>query len=130
METIEKKSVIEQLQIEIHDNALRKGFWEEPVNLAEKMMLIVTEVAEMCEAHRKGRRFENGSIDVVLGWTDNEDFKTDFEIKVKDTFEDEMADTVIRLLDMAKRQGIPLEKHIRAKMRYNSLRSYKHGKKY
>jgi NTP pyrophosphatase (non-canonical NTP hydrolase) len=120
---------LEILQNEIHDNAILKGFWEEPVNLGEKMMLIVTEVAEMCEAHRKGIKM-NTSIDAVIGLTDNEDFKRDFEAKVKDTFEDEMADALIRLLDMAKRQNIPIMKHIEAKMRYNSLRPYKHGKSY
>lgn len=122
-------NTIEQLQNDIHDNAVKKGFWEDPVNLGEKLMLVVTEVAEMCEAHRKGRKMES-SIDAVIGWTSNDDFKKDFEAKVKDTFEDEMADAIIRLLDMAKRQGVPIEKHIRAKMRYNSLRPYKHGKAY
>lgn len=120
---------IQQLQKEIHDNAVKKGFWEDPVNLGEKMMLIVSEVAEMCEAHRKGKRFEY-SIEGVIGWTDDEEFKKDFESKVKDTLEDEMADAIIRLLDMAKRQNIDIENHIKAKMRYNSLRPYKHGKAY
>jgi NTP pyrophosphatase (non-canonical NTP hydrolase) len=120
---------IEQLQKDIHDNAIKKGFWEDPVNLAEKLMLIVTEIAEMCEAHRKGKKMEH-SIDAVVGWTDDEEFKRDFEAKVKDTFEDEMADTIIRLLDMAKRQNVDIVKHMVAKMRYNSLRPYKHGKAY
>lgn len=123
-----KVSTIEELQTEIHDNAVRKGFWEEPVNIAEKLMLIVTEVAEMCEADRKKIRcFVTPD---TYKETSDEDFKLYFQQHIKDTFEDEMADTVIRLLDMAKKLDIPLEAHIRAKMRYNSLRPYKHGKAY
>lgn len=118
---------IEALQDEIHENAVAKGFWEEPVNLAEKMMLIVTEVAEMCEAHRKGKRCV---VIPELVVEDNERFKTYFQNAIKDTLEDEMADAIIRLLDMAKKLDIPIEAHIRAKMRYNSLRPYKHGKAY
>lgn len=119
--------MIRELQNEIHANAIAKGFWEEPVNMAEKMMLIVTEVSEMCEAHRKGKMCV---VIPELVVEDNERFKTYFEHAIKDTFEDEMADTIIRLLDMAKRMNIPIEEHIRAKMRYNSLRPYKHGKLY
>jgi NTP pyrophosphatase (non-canonical NTP hydrolase) len=118
---------LEQLQKDIHENAVKKGFWEEPVNIAEKLMLIVTEVAEMCEAHRKGKRC---IVLPELVVDDNERFKAYFEHAIKDTFEDEMADAMIRLLDMAKRLDIPIEAHIRAKMRYNSLRPYKHGKLY
>jgi NTP pyrophosphatase (non-canonical NTP hydrolase) len=49
---------------------------------------------------------------------------------VKDTFEDEIADTVIRLLDLSEGLGIDIEKHIRLKLEYNKTRPHKHGKKY
>lgn len=120
------KELLIDLQNEIHENAVQKGFWEEPVNIAEKLMLIVSEVAEMCEADRKKRR----CFVVPHTHGSDEGFKAYFLEHVKDTFEDEMADTIIRLLDMAKKLDIPLEEHIRAKMRYNSLRPYKHGKAY
>lgn len=117
---------LQELQNEIHDNAVKKGFWEEPYNLGEKMMLIVTEVSEMCEAHRKNRR-----CTLIHGLEyATENFKLYFETSIKDTLEDEMADAIIRLLDMAKKLDIPIEEHIRAKMRYNRLRPYKHGKLY
>lgn len=121
--------MIEKLQNEIHDNAVRKGFWEEPVNIAEKLMLVVTEIAEMCEAHRKSRKC-TVLPEHDLYPEDDEKFKAYFEKEVKDSFEDEMADAIIRLLDMSKKLDIPIELHIRAKMRYNSLRPYKHGKAY
>jgi NTP pyrophosphatase (non-canonical NTP hydrolase) len=82
---------------------------------------------EMCEADRK-----NIHCFVIPNpsYGTNDEYKEYFEQHVKDTFEDELADTVIRLLDMAKKLDIPLESHVLAKMRYNSLRPYKHGKAY
>lgn len=49
---------------------------------------------------------------------------------VKDTLEDELADALIRLLDLTAHLGIDIERHIELKMQYNALRPYKHGKKY
>lgn len=45
-------------------------------------------------------------------------------------FEFELADVMIRCLDLSAYLGIDIEGHIKAKMRYNSLREYKHGKRY
>lgn len=50
--------------------------------------------------------------------------------KYTECFEFEMADICIRVFDMCGWKGIDLESHIAAKMRYNSLRPHKHGKKY
>lgn len=47
---------------------------------------------------------------------------------VKDTLEDEMADSIIRALDMCGYLNIDIQAHVEAKMRYNSTRGYKHGK--
>ena len=40
----------------------------------------------------------------------------------------EVADVAIRLFDLCGGMNIDLEKHIELKMKYNSLRGYKHGK--
>ena len=56
--------------------------------------------------------------------------KNRFETEIKDTFEDEIADTVIRLLDLSEGLGIDLETHIRLKLQYNKTRPYKHNKAY
>lgn len=63
-------------------------------------------------------------------FNDDDKFKRAFVSTVKDTFEDELADVMIRVMDLAAFKGIDLEAHIKAKMRYNSLREHKHGKKY
>jgi NTP pyrophosphatase (non-canonical NTP hydrolase) len=51
-----------------------------------------------------------------------------FKAVVKDTFEDEIADTIIRLFDLCGWLGIDIHKHIMLKLNYNSTRPYKHGK--
>lgn len=51
-------------------------------------------------------------------------------MNIKDTFEDEIADAVIRLFDLAKGLGIDLEWHIQQKMEFNKTRERMHGKKY
>jgi len=49
---------INELSKEVHQNAVDKGWWEdkESFNVAEKLMLIVSEVSEAMEADRKGKR--------------------------------------------------------------------------
>jgi NTP pyrophosphatase (non-canonical NTP hydrolase) len=45
-------------------------------------------------------------------------------------FSDEMADALIRILDMCGGLDIDIEKHVELKLRYNSLRPKLHGKLY
>lgn len=66
-----------------------------------KLALIHSEVSEMTEAARSG----------------------DFE-----GFQEEMADVLIRVFDMAGAMAIDLEAAVRSKMDRNMARPYKHGK--
>jgi len=93
---------------ECHGNAKEKGFWEDERNVGEMLMLVVSELGEAIEAHRTGSR----------------------GLLAKDTFEDELADTAIRLFDMCGGLGIDLEKQIEWKMSFNRTREAKHGKAY
>lgn len=135
---------IKELQKEIHQNNVAKGFWEdkETKNVPELLMLCVSELSEALEAHRKGRMNRLRVFNQDLGYAriTIEDFtegnenlpwlKNRFETEIKDTFEDEIADTVIRLLDLSEGLGIDLETHIRLKLQYNKTRPYKHNKAY
>ena len=120
---------INYLSQEIHKNNKAKGFYETEKNIGEMLCLIHSEVSEALEADRKGK-YTTANVQVLNGFIMNEMFLTDFKIGVKDTFEDELADIMIRVMDLAAFKGIDLEAHIEAKMRYNSMREYKHGKKY
>ena len=99
---------------------------------AQRLALITSEVSEVLEANRKG--IECPLIDAVkermLNNSKDQDFQTAFEECVKDTQEDEMADIIIRCLDFCGANDIDIDFHIKAKMKYNALRPYKHGKKY
>jgi NTP pyrophosphatase (non-canonical NTP hydrolase) len=124
-----------------HEMAKSKGFWEGERNKPEMLMLVVSELAEALEALRKDDYadqdvVESLSHDLELDRTDEEfllkaiNWKTSFEQGVKSSFEDELADVAIRLFDLCGGLGVDLEKHIEMKMKYNSMRGYKHGKKF
>jgi NTP pyrophosphatase (non-canonical NTP hydrolase) len=119
---------IKETMKEVHKNAIDKGLWE-TFNLPRVLMLIVSEVTEAMEADRDGRR-TGVSVLGVNGWVDDNDFTDAFKSNVKDTIEDELADICMRVFDLAEKMEIDLEQHIKAKMRYNALRQFKHGKKY
>jgi NTP pyrophosphatase (non-canonical NTP hydrolase) len=84
-----------------HGIAVEKGFWDEKRNIGEALMLIVTELAEAMEAHRR---------------QDDANFK------------EELADTFIRLLDLCGGLKIDIEDEIYQKSLRNKARPYKHGK--
>jgi NTP pyrophosphatase (non-canonical NTP hydrolase) len=105
----------------------RQGFSTTWLEVPAKLMLTVTELSEAMEAIRhvplevlealEGGRA--GPIDikvgpVVQGWLAN--------------FREELADTVIRILDMTEAYGIDIEAEIARKMDINEGREYKHGK--
>ena len=122
-----------------HGTAKEKGFWDTERNVSEMLMLIVSEVAEAQEALRKNH-YANQEVvdslaqDLELDKTDEEFllktlvWKGKFEDNIKSTFQDEIADVAIRLFDLCGGLNIDLEKHIEMKMKYNSMRGYKHGK--
>lgn len=128
---------IKQVCNRVHYNARAKGFFEEgdKKNIGEMLMLIVTEVAEAMEADRRDKfceKREDGSPvgsykrDAELYLGESNDW---FEHEIKNTFQDELADIVIRVFDMAAFKGIDLEWHIMRKIIYNESRPFKHGGK-
>jgi len=173
-----------KLAKQIHETAVEKGWWDQERNKDEMHMLEITELAESVEADREGREAKVQEFHDEIGRYSGDDytemvFKNEFEIYIKDTVEDELADTVIRcldylywkdrdyinipnlerewsdnfaenilfickqitnrrpedavgyLFDLAEHMDIDIEWHIEQKMKYNDMRSRKHGgKKY
>ena len=122
--------MINELSEKIHEVNVTNGFYESKKNIGEMIALIHSEVSEALEADRKDRFTGPESITSILDIDDDVDFKAQFNKSVKDSFEDELADAMIRIMDLAAYMQIDLESHINAKVRFNSLRPYKHGKKY
>lgn len=115
---------LNRLSILFHERSKSKGFWDEPREIGTKLMLIVSELSEALEADRNGKHANMEKYYKGIAYADI------FETYIKDTFEDEIADAFIRLLDLCGYLNIDIEKHVFLKMKYNDLRPYKHGKLY
>jgi NTP pyrophosphatase (non-canonical NTP hydrolase) len=94
-----------------HDIAKDKGFYDHDVSLPEKLALIHAEVSEALEVLRSG-----------------EPAQRDKHLPEYGAFEVELADVVIRVLDLAAYKNIPLGDVIVSKILYNASRQRKHGK--
>jgi NTP pyrophosphatase (non-canonical NTP hydrolase) len=96
-----------------HDTPLRKGNGKPDITrIMSCLNLIHSEVSEGTEAVREGR------TELHVG----RDGKPE-------GLAAELADVVIRTMDMCEALGIDLEAAIRAKHRYNQGRSHRHGGK-
>lgn len=119
-----------------------KGFDVSKENIGQTLMLVVSELCEALEADREGKRdmLRVFNQDLTFARTTSYDFdkgnencdwiKNRFETTIKDTFEDEIADSFIRLMYLVGAFNIDIDSHIELKLKYNSLRSHKHGKAY
>ena len=145
--------MMNQLAKKVFDNAHSKGFWDEYNEIMERLrkgmtlnhaqiesikfafscqrlMLIVSELGEMVEAKRIGKK-ANWEVYEKLLKEKGVDFDAElFKQLIKDSPEDEFADSIIRHMDMAGGEGIDIQKHISHKMRYNALRERLHGKSF
>lgn len=132
--------MINELAIQIHENNVSKGFYDSEKNIGEMLCLIHSEVSEALECDRKGKysnihrvydEFDMATTyDDLIRESDPIQWESLFKQEVKDTFEDELADIMIRCMDLAAYKEIDLEAQIKLKMKYNSMRPHKHGKKY
>ena len=113
-----------ELAKKIHENAIRHGFYDNKRETGTLLMLCVSELSEALEAGRKGKHA------LFVDAISEDNFKEDFEMCVKDSFEDELADAIIRILDLCGYYNIDIDEHIRLKMKYNEMRQHMHGKSY
>lgn len=106
------KDAAEELQHQCHSQARDSGWWHDIITgrsvtdnhlaFSNKLMLVVSELAEAMEADRKGL------MDDKLPYMDGRTV--------------ELADAVIRIFDMAGGFGLDLPKAIANKMEYNAGR--------
>lgn len=83
---------------------------DDEFNFGEKIALVHGELSEALEYYRKG----NGQSDHIPEFTG---------------VEEEFADVVIRLMNIAQRMGLRVPEAMIAKQAFNEARPYKHGGK-
>ena len=84
-----------------HQRAVAKGFWDVPHSIGHSLMLAYGELHEAIEADRLGKwaKLDHDTID-TLQRIEGAIYVQEFLRLVKDTVGDEIADAVIRLLDL------------------------------
>lgn len=93
--------VLNRYAKDCHQRAVAKGFWNEPHSVGHYLMLVVSELSEAVEADRLGKVIKLTPEQVAeLNRLDGAEFVQEFLRVVKDTMWDEIADAVIRLLDL------------------------------
>ena len=120
---------------QIHKDNIKNGFYDGNENetilntIHRQLLLIITEVAEAAEYTRKHKidnstvpQINNVMLEIDVEW------KKTFEKLFKDSFQDEIADTIIRIFDLLGYLDIDIQPWIDAKLQYNKTREYKHGK--
>lgn len=112
---IDLRPSMDILAKKVHATAREKGFWDHefvdtdtdgypidnPSIVPEKLALIMSEVAEVLEAHRDDNLFG---------------------------MEEELADVIIRVLDLAEFYGFSMDDAIAEKMISNRARPHLHGR--
>lgn len=81
-----------------HSAAKKNGWWDEPRPHEEIVLLIKSELFEAMDAYRIDKRVLLPLLEYIKVIREK-DFKQQFKINIKDTFEDEIADTAIRIFD-------------------------------
>jgi NTP pyrophosphatase (non-canonical NTP hydrolase) len=85
------------------------GWWDWERNNGELIALMHSELSEALEGLRKDKQSD--------------------KIPNFSSVEEELADTIIRIMDMAEARGYRIAEAILAKLEYNNNRTYRHGGK-
>jgi len=107
---------IQDVQREVHKTACEKGWWDKPRDVGELLANVHAEVSESWEEYRRPDH------DLGLVYYRHDSLKPE-------GFPVELADIIIRVLDIADHYNINMAHVINTKMRYNRTRPYRHGNK-
>ena len=109
---------LNELAHKIHESNKLRGFDVAQDNIGQSLMLIVGEISEAMDAHQCGRFADMKEYDSEIAYIAKNfpsaniegGFRLDpFEKYIKNTFEDELADIVIRTLDFCAAFNFDIE---------------------
>ena len=128
--------MLNELAQEIHKNAVVHGFYDDDyvnrrvfiLSVIEKIALANTELSEAIEAIRISKyaqlhKFKSFPMEERMA-----DFNLLFKDFIKDSFEDELADCIIRVLDLCGFLNVDIDEFVKLKMQFNVNREHRHGK--
>ena len=95
----------------VHDNARNKGFWDGERNIPASLAEIHGEVSEILDALKHG----DPASEKIPGFKSSEE---------------ECADVILRIMDLAEGRGWRVAEAIVAKMAFNEGRERLHGKEF
>ena len=87
-----------------------KGFWDKERNFGEAIALMHSELSEALEGRRKDL--------------------SDDHLPQYPMWQVELADCIIRILDLCGGMQVPISQIVDEKLAYNASREYMHGKKF
>ena len=123
--------MLNELAKEIHSNAKAKGFYDTQVNLGQVLALIHSEVSEALEELRHDGYISRIRYQCTQGANASSCKRCcGCEFGKPIGFATELADIIIRTLDLCGYLGIDISEAVRAKMAYNATRPHKHGKQF
>lgn len=131
-------SSLRMVQKDVHKLANEKGWWEgkDISCIPEKLALIHSEISECLEEYRNGHPLDEVYYPTATsGYIDPDsgqfcDWGPDNTPEWKpEGFGIELADALIRILDLAEFLDIDMEDLIQLKYQYNRTRSYRHDGK-
>lgn len=109
---------LDELRFKAHKNACEKGFHDMVRSSRHWLILALSEMFEAIEADRVGKHsITHGEFCELI--SRGEEFKFAFERYVKDSTEDELADVVIRLLDLSGLKRIVFKRELK-KYKYSN----------
>lgn len=104
---------LNKLAKEVYEITKSKGFWDTERNIGEIFLLIISEMGEALKAHRENLFADwdafNALVKVNIKVKNEAPIKNAFQFLIKDTFEDEIADVVIGILDFAGHNKINID---------------------
>lgn len=126
---------LDDLTQEVYKTAVDKGWWDNPRTMTELLMLVVTECAEGVEEVRNNHEptevYFNGTAHSAVSYPRGGSLLFDRDgVAIKpEGLPIELADIIIRVLDIAGHHHIDIEEAMTLKMAYNATRPHRHGGK-